>query len=109
MKALWDLGEGGVRQVQLEIGRERPLAYTTVMTLLDRLARKGAVARRKEGRRHVYAPLVSREAALEVAVDRLAQDFFGGSRERLRNHLSGEAAGQGADAGAEAALDEVLL
>ena len=109
MKALWELGEGTVGQVQLEIGRRRPLAYTTVMTLLDRLARKGAVSRRKEGRSHIFTPLVSREAALEVAVDRLAQDFFGGSRERLRDHLHGETGGLAAEAGAAAALDEVLL
>ena len=89
MKALWQLGEGTVRQVKVELSRRRPLAYTTVMTLLDRLARKGVAGRRKQGRAHVYHPLITREAALELAVDRLAEDFFDGSRERLLDRLMG--------------------
>lgn len=113
MKALWQLGEGTVREVSREMSRRRPLAYTTVMTLLDRLARKGAAGRRKQGRAHVYHPLVSREAALELAVERITQDFFGGSRERLALHLRGgatEAAAPG-EAGivTEESLDETLL
>lgn len=111
MKALWQLGEGTVRDVSREMGRRRLLAYTTVMTLLDRLARKGAAGRRKQGRAHVYHPLISREAALELAVERLTQDFFGGSRQRLADHLSGGAApaGPGATEEPAAALDETLL
>jgi predicted transcriptional regulator len=89
MKALWRLGQGTVREVRQEMSGPRTLAYTTVMTLLDRLTRRGAAARRKEGRSHIYQPLISREAVLEVAVDRLAEDFFEGSRERLRAHLQG--------------------
>jgi predicted transcriptional regulator len=109
MKALWRLREATVREVRQEM--VRPLAYTTVMTLLDRLARKGAVERRKEGRSHVYAPVISREAALEVAVDRLAQDFFEGSRERLREHLDGRRPAPSAAASAEPGelLDAALL
>ena len=77
MKALWLLGEATVRDVAQEMGRLRPLAYTTVMTLLDRLARRGAAGRRKRGRAHVYHPLLTREAALELALDRLARDENG--------------------------------
>ena len=108
MKALWLLGEGTVRDVQAEMNRRRPLAYTTVMTLLDRLARKGAVSRRKLGRAHLYEPLVSKRTALELAVDRLALDFFDGSRDRLQAYLGG--GGEPAEAVAgEEALDEALL
>jgi len=109
MKALWVLGQGTVRQVSVEMTRRRPLAYTTVLTLLDRLARKGAAGRRKQGRAHVYHPLISRETALELAVDRLAQDFFGGSRERLAGHLLGESPSPARPATSEGALDAALL
>ncbi|MBI3667873.1 MAG: BlaI/MecI/CopY family transcriptional regulator [Acidobacteria bacterium] len=109
MKALWQLGEATVRQVNTEMNRRRPLAYTTVLTLLDRLARKGAAGRRKQGRAHFYVPLISREAALEMVIDRLARDFFDGSRERLLNHLRGRSPEPAEAAAAEAALDAALL
>ncbi len=111
MKALWQLGEATVREVNRELNRRRPLAYTTVMTLLDRLARKGAAGRRKHGRAHIYHPLITREAALELAVDRLTWDFFEGSRERLAAHLHGqpEEAAESAPMDGEAALDAALL
>ena len=111
MKALWQLGEATVREVNRELNRRRPLAYTTVMTLLDRLARKGAAGRRKHGRAHIYHPLITRETALELAVDRLTWDFFEGSRERLAEHLRRETGGASEfPAGSEeAALDAALL
>ena len=108
MQALWRLRDATVRQVNTEMNRRRPLAYTTVLTLLDRLARKGVAGRRKHGRAFVYHPLLSRQAATELAIDRLARDFFGGSRDALHAHLSGEAAPESAPAGDES-LDEALL
>ncbi len=107
LKVLWLLGQGSVREVQTEISRRRPLAYTTVETLLDRLYRKGAAERRKQGRRHIYQPLVSRQIALELALERLAQDFFDGSRERLLAHLQG--ASPAAAPAAVEVLDAALL
>ena len=61
LKALWTLGEGNVSQVRQELAGTRPLAYTTVMTVLDRLAHKGVISRRKAGRAFLYVPQVSRE------------------------------------------------
>ncbi len=107
MKTLWQLGESTVRDVQRELGRRRPLAYTTVMTLLDRLARKGAATRRKQGRAHVYTPVLSRDAALELALDRLTGDFFEGSRQRLLGHLQGEPSAPSPES--EEPLDATLL
>ncbi|HSC76954.1 MAG TPA: BlaI/MecI/CopY family transcriptional regulator, partial [Candidatus Acidoferrales bacterium] len=55
MKALWAQGEASVREIREQLLAEgRALAYTTVETIMDRLARKGAVARRKVGRAHRY-------------------------------------------------------
>src|SRR5277367_3767723 len=47
LKALWTLGEANVKDVRKALTGNRNLAYTTVMTVLDRLARKGGVSRRK--------------------------------------------------------------
>ena len=61
LKALWSLGEASVKDVQAALVRDRKLAYTTVMTILERLARKGGVMRRKSGRAYLYSPRLSRE------------------------------------------------
>ena len=58
METLWRHGEGNVRDVAERIGR--PLAYTTFMTTLDRLYKKGLLERRKEQRAFYYAPRHSR-------------------------------------------------
>lgn len=109
MKTLWQLGEATVRDVNREMNRRRPLAYTTVMTLLDRLKRKGAASRRKQGRAHLYHPLISREVVLELAVDRLTQDFFEGSRDRLLGHLRGEGGPAASPSESDESLDAALL
>lgn len=60
LDALWDgSGEASVRDVHGAL--EGRVAYTTVMTTLDRLFRKGVLTRRKEGRAFLYSPSVSRE------------------------------------------------
>ena len=89
MKALWKAGESSVAEVQAGLNGFKPLAYTTVMTLLDRLARKGAVSRRKQGRGFRYTPVFSREAVVDLAVERLVEDFFRSSREELAAYLGG--------------------
>ncbi len=87
LKVLWTLQSGTVADVRAAMEPERELAYTTVLTLLDRLETKGAVQRRKKGRVYVYSPALSRETALERALERIASDFFQGSRERLIAYL----------------------
>ena len=47
LKALWALGEGRVRDVRQVMVGNRNLAYTTVMTVLERLEKRGGVSRRK--------------------------------------------------------------
>jgi len=93
------------------LNRQRPLAYTTVLTLLDRLGRKGLAGRSKRGRAHVYHPLISRDEVMELALERLTRDFFDGSRERLSAHLLGQpVAGQEIQATErDEALDAALL
>src|SRR5579862_1529550 len=89
LKALWSLGEGNVRDVQQSVASRRTLAYTTVMTLLDRLARKGLVSRRKVSRAFVYAPQVSRDALRRIAVREFLDSYFDGSADVLLAFLGG--------------------
>jgi len=110
LKALWRLGEGKVRDVQQALQPEAKLAYTTVLTVLDRLARKGAVERRLAGRCFVYAPAVSRESLRRSAVRELIQNYFDGSPEQLLAFLRQETVGAGDEhPPASDSLDPVLL
>ncbi len=83
LKALWTLGQGNVREVQRVVSESRPLAYTTIMTVLDRLVRKGKLARSKSGRAFVYAPQQSQDAIRRAALRVLVDEFFDGSEETL--------------------------
>jgi predicted transcriptional regulator len=59
MEILWTAGESSVHEVVARL--DRPLAYTTIMTTLDRLYKKGLLVRRKLERAFVYAPAYSRQ------------------------------------------------
>ncbi len=58
LEVLWGRGESNVREVAESL--DRPLAYTTVMTTLDRLFKKGLLDRRKSERAFFYSPRLSR-------------------------------------------------
>lgn len=88
IKVLWDNGALTVRGVRERLLLRRPLAYTTVLTVLDRLARKGVVSRRKSGRAHLYDAVYTQVAAREAALGRLLEHYFGGSHELLLEHLT---------------------
>lgn len=62
MQRLWDApGPMTVREVMVDLQSERSIAYTTAMTVLDHLAKKGMLVRTKQGRAFSYSPAHSRE------------------------------------------------
>jgi len=87
LKALWSLGEGNVSEVRRLVAESKPLAYTTVMTVLERLARKNVISRRKVGRAFVYAPRIPRDAIRRLALREFVDCFFEGSQEKLAEFL----------------------
>jgi len=87
LNALWDISEGNVEDVRKVISQTRPLAYTTVLTLLDRLARRGAVSRRKEGRGFRYQPTVARDKLRRLALRQFLEYHFEGSEAKLKVFL----------------------
>jgi BlaI family penicillinase repressor len=91
LNALWEIGEGNVEDVRRVVSRNRPLAYTTVLTLLDRLARRGAVSRRKEGRGFRYQPTVERDRLRRMALRHFLEYHFDGSAAKLRVFLEAPA------------------
>lgn len=89
MKAIWRLGReataGEIHEAMEQAGSE--LAFTTVQTMLQRLAGKGQVRRRLVGRAYHYAPAVKEPAAARLALRTLVDRFFGGSTAQLAAHL----------------------
>lgn len=106
MAQLWDSGEPlTVRQVHERLRDTRDLAYTTVMTVLDRLAGKGMVERERAGRAWSYRPAAAREAYIarlmldaldlagsrDAALVRFARSVTGTEAEVLRAALQDQA------------------
>lgn len=84
MQILWARGESNVRDVVQEL--DRPLAYTTVMTTLDRLYKKGLLERRMPERAFLYSTCFSREAWERRQAENVFAGFLAGphpSRELL--------------------------
>lgn len=110
LKVLWELGEANVRAVREGLAPRRALAYTTILTVLDRLANKGIIARRKVGRAFVYSAVATREELRKRAVRDLLESFFSGSEKELVAYLlHREPYPNGLPAAPESSLDPALL
>jgi predicted transcriptional regulator len=88
MSVLWPLGEGTVREIHRQLAVSRPRAYTTIMTIMDRLAHKGIVTRHRVGRAYRYQPNLSADEARVSAIEKIVTGFFDGSAEALTAHLA---------------------
>jgi len=91
MNTLWPMGEATVREIRDQLAPRRSRAYTTIMTIMDRLARKGVVERRKVGRAYSYRANLSVEEARTHALGQVVENFFGGSTEALLEQLGDRA------------------
>ena len=83
MNALWQKGPGTVQQVLEWLPETPPLAYNSVLTTVRILERKGYVGHIKDGRAHVYEPLVGQEEASRSEIRHLVSRFFRNSHEAL--------------------------
>ena len=79
MSAVWAQGEATVRSVTDAVASDGPRSYTTILTVMTRLDRKGFLARRREGKRDVYVAAVDqddyRRARSEAEVDALVDAY----------------------------------
>lgn len=74
-------------EVQELLDLERPLAYSTVATVMSRMEQKGLLTHWAEGRVFYYLPAVSEGGVGESMVGELVERIFGGSPSELVNHL----------------------
>jgi BlaI family penicillinase repressor len=78
LKVLWERSEATVIDIQQALRPERPLAATTIATLLSRLEKRGLVAYRTEGRQYVYRALLQERDAQQHALVEVTQGLFAG-------------------------------
>ena len=78
MKILWDIQEGSVLDILEKLPTPKP-AYNTVSTIVRILEEKGFVHYRKEGRIHIYIPLVSKTVYSNQSINKLIDGYFQGS------------------------------
>jgi predicted transcriptional regulator len=83
MDVLWTKGKATVQQVLEALPQDKPLAYNSVLTTIRILEHKGYVKHAKDGRAHVYEPLVARKDATRSEIRHLVARFFQGSHEEL--------------------------
>jgi predicted transcriptional regulator len=79
MHVVWELDGGTVRQVHERLNQQRPLAYTTVMTMMTILEEKGHLSRRKEGRAYRYQAVRPKNQVISGMVDDFVGRVFEGS------------------------------
>jgi len=90
MNALWKRHPATAREVADELPHDVTWAYTTLKTILNRLAAKGAVGESKRGNTSVYAPRISRSSARRSALGSLLRHAFDGAVGPLLHFLSEE-------------------
>jgi BlaI family transcriptional regulator, penicillinase repressor len=83
MNVLWGKGSATVQQVLDSINEKPTLAYNSVLTTVRVLERKGYLKHLKDGRAHVYTPLVGQKDATRSEIGHLVSRFFGDSHEQL--------------------------
>jgi len=79
IEVVWELGEATVRQVWRRLCRKKELAYTTVLTAMQRLERDGWLTHRVDGRKHIYLPTKTRQQAGAGSVRKFVQRMFDGN------------------------------
>ena len=84
MNILWSKNEATVNEIIEVMGEPKP-AYTTVLTVMQVLTRKGIVSPERRGKAHVFRPLLSREEYIDTFMQETRNVLFQGS---LRSHFS---------------------
>jgi BlaI family transcriptional regulator, penicillinase repressor len=87
MEAVWELGEATVQQVRDRVDREPLPAYTTILSVMQKLEKAGWLTHRPEGRSYIYQPIRSREEAGATSLRTFIERVFRGDSLLLFQHL----------------------
>ena len=87
LEIIWNLGQASVHQVREHMNHQKKLAYTTVLTALQKLEKAGWLKHRAEGKSYVYYPTRSRAEAGARSMRRVIKQVFDGDAVSLFQHL----------------------
>ncbi len=87
MEVIWERGEASVHDVRDHLGRKKALAYTTILTTLQKLEKASWLGHRATGKSYVYYPLRSRDEAGAGSVRRFLKQVFEGDAVAMFQHL----------------------
>lgn len=87
MEAVWELGEATVQQVRDRLPAKKTPAYTTVLSVMQKLERAGWLRHREAGRAYVYKPTRSRHEEGKRTLRNFVEQVFSGDRLLLFAHL----------------------
>jgi len=87
IEVVWELGEASVHDVRDRLGRKKKLAYTTVLTAMQKLEKAGWLRHRTQGKSYVYLPTRSREEAGANSVHKFMERMFDGDALLMFQHL----------------------
>ncbi len=90
IKIVWSLKTATVRDVYEAITEQRRIAYTTVMTMMGIMARKGLLRKWQEGRPFVYEAVHPKDRVIKAMVQEFVDRVFDGRPEALVSHLIDE-------------------
>jgi len=103
MELLWADSPASVKKIHEQLALDRSIAYTTVMTVMGRLAEKGLLKREQAGRAYLYVPTQTREEFCSETISTVMQGLIGGFGEPVLSQFVDTVGDQDAEK-----LDELL-
>ena len=103
MEQLWKDSPASVRDVHQRLAKKRSIAYTTVMTVMSRLAEKGLLKREQQGRAFLYAPMQTRDEFCSDTISTVMRGLLGGFGEPVLSNFVDTVGSED-----EAKLDELI-
>jgi BlaI family penicillinase repressor len=89
LNILWELQEANTQTVNTRLNLQRQVGYTTTLKTMQVMVEKGLLDRRKEGKSHIYFPLIQESIAKGNLLTKFVENTFGGSASNLMMQLLG--------------------
>jgi BlaI family penicillinase repressor len=83
LQVLWENGPSTVRLVNNRLNEKRIVGYTTTLKIMQIMAEKGILSRRKKDRTHIYTPVLNEGETQSLLLNKLLKNAFGGSAGKL--------------------------